>query len=114
MGKKSGGIDMTWEEFSRSEKRMDLELKGHYYCDHCHKFMHKILAWVSDYYGTMDWVCIKCCPIKLSDFDRMWNEMTNPYKEETTKKHLKDFRSLLRKMEKHPVLLDRLCREALT
>ena len=55
---------MTWEEFSRSEKRMDLELKGHYYCDHCHKFMHKILAWVSDYYGTMDWVCIKCSPLK--------------------------------------------------
>jgi len=104
---------MTWEEFRNSLKRMDLELKGHYYCDHCHKFMHRILAGVSDYYGTMDWTCIKCSPIKLSDFDRMWNnEMTKPYKENTTKKQLKDFRSLLRKMEKHSVSLDRLCREA--
>ncbi len=60
----------------------------------------------------MDWVCIRCSPIKLSDFDRMWNEMTKPYKEETTKKQLKDFRSLFRKMEKYPVSLIRLCREA--
>jgi len=69
-------------------------------CDSCGDFMHKALLPIHDYYGVSDWFCQRCSPLTLEDFDRLMSKVPKRYREQATEKQIKDFRKLIRKMER--------------
>ena len=69
-------------------------------CSSCSKWIHKALMPIHDYYCVSDWVCIRCSPMTLDEYDRLMSKIPKNFREEATPKQISDFRKLLKKLEK--------------